>query len=192
LKINIKTDGGNILDFTRLEQNIFDVIKEEQIKLGYRKEVIRLYYPLLSLNRLLKTELAIEEMKKALNDFSDSVQDKLGKTEISNEGERFCLCFAPEASEYVHTHTEQEGFLYDFIEMVSGHHTSIDQVIALFRKYSDCVHVEKVTHGEFDYVVYFEDGKPDSFRYCLTDEGCHVIYHRFTVDDYNDFHFEQA
>ena len=40
------------MDFARLEKNIIDVIKEEQAKLGYRKESIRLYYPLSSLVHL--------------------------------------------------------------------------------------------------------------------------------------------
>jgi hypothetical protein len=177
------------LDFSKLEQNICDVIKEDQIKLGYRKEVIRLYYPIGSLNHFLQSEFGIEEMRNALKDFGGTVQDKLGAIEISNEGERFCFCFPPEASEYIHTHTPQEGFLYDFIGIVSRHGVTIDEVIALFRKYSDHVHVEKTENGEFDYLIYFEDGQPDSFRYCLTDEGCHVIYHRFTVEDYEDFHF---
>jgi hypothetical protein len=168
------------------------VIKEEQVKLGYRKEAIRLYYPILSLNRFLKSDLGIEEMKTVLTDFCKMIESKLGKTEISNEGERFCFYFSPDASEYIDQHTEHQGFLYDFISAVSGHGTSIDEVLGLFRKYSDHVHIEKVTHGEFDYLVYFEDGKPDTFRYCLTDEGCHVIYHRFTVEDYNDFHFGES
>ena len=34
------------VDFTRLEKNIIEVIQEEQIKLGYRSELIRLYYPI--------------------------------------------------------------------------------------------------------------------------------------------------
>ena len=38
--------------FEKLEQNIIDMIKEEQAKLGYRKESIRLYYPLSSLVHL--------------------------------------------------------------------------------------------------------------------------------------------
>ncbi len=173
--------------FSKLEQNICDVIKEEQIKLGYRKEVIRLYYPILSLNRFLETDFDVVEMNRALVEFCGSVQEKLGKIEISNVGERFCFCLPPQASEYIYTHTEQEGFLYDFIQTVSGHSVSIEDVIAVFKKYSQCVHVEKATHGEFDYLVYFEDGQPDSFRYCLTDEGCHVIYHRFTIEDYKDF-----
>jgi hypothetical protein len=177
------------MDFSRLENNIYDVIKEEQVKLGYRKEVIRLYYPLQSLNRFLKSNLTIEEMHPVLKDFSKTIEDKLGKTEFSNEGERFCFCFSPEASEYIYSHTEQQGFLYDFIRTISRHCVSMEEVVEQFKKYSDHVHVEKVSHGEFDYLVYFEDGKPDDFRYCLTDEGCHIIYHRFTVEDYEDFRF---
>ena len=43
------------VDFTRLEKNIIEVIQEEQIKLGYRSELIRLYYPITSLNRFFHT-----------------------------------------------------------------------------------------------------------------------------------------
>ena len=43
------------MDFSRLEKSIMDVIKEEQAKLGYRKEKIRLYYPLSSLNHFFGT-----------------------------------------------------------------------------------------------------------------------------------------
>ena len=38
------------MDYQKLENSLIDVIKEEQAKLGYRKEEIRLYYPLGSLN----------------------------------------------------------------------------------------------------------------------------------------------
>ena len=40
------------MHFEKLEQNIIDLVKEEQAKLGYRKECIRLYYPLSSLVHL--------------------------------------------------------------------------------------------------------------------------------------------
>lgn len=179
------------MNFTRLERNICDVIKEEQIKLGYQKETIRLYYPLLSLNRFLNTDFDVNRMIKALHGFVDTVSEKLGNFEISHEGERFCFCFPPEASEYIHLNTDKTGFLYDFINTVSKHDVSMEEVINQFRKYSNKVHVEKTKHGEFDYLVYFEDGIPDEFRYCLTDEGCHIIYHRFTIEDYNDFHFDE-
>lgn len=174
------------MDFTRLTKNIFDVIKEQQIKLGYRKETIRLYYPLQSLNRLLGTELDENEMKSVLNMFADSVKDQLGNISISCDKNRFCFFFPEQTSEYIYTHTEQKGFLYDFIATVSKHDASIDEVVEVFKKYSDNVHFEKVNHGEFDYLIYFENGEPDDYRYCLTDEGDHIIYHRFTIEDYND------
>jgi hypothetical protein len=176
-----------ILDFSKLEQNIYDVIKEEQIKLGYRREVIRLYYPLLSLNRFLHTDLDIEKMREALAEFCRAVEAKLGKIEVTNRGERFCLCFPPEVSEYVYRNTPQSGFLYDFIGTVSRHGVSMEEVIAVFRRYSDHVHVEQMQDDDFDYLVYFEEGQPDAFWYCLTQEGHHVIYHRFTAEDYHDF-----
>jgi hypothetical protein len=186
-----KTTAGRKanLDFSKLEKNICDVIKEEQIKLGYRREVIRLYYPLLSLNRFLGTDLDIAEMQDALAAFALTTEERLGLIEVSHEGERFCFCLPPEASEYVYENTPQSGFLYDFIGTVSGHGVSMEAVIAVFHNYSDCVHVEQVANGDFDYLVYFEDGRPDAYRYCLTQEGCHVIYHRFTPEDYHDFYF---
>lgn len=178
------------MDFARLEKNVCDVIKEGQIKLGYQKETVRLYYPLAALNRYLNTDVDVEKMEKILHEFASAVTKKLGKVVISHEGERFCFCFPPEASEYIHFNTGDTGFLYDFIKTVSKHDVSMEEVIGQFRKYSDHVHVEKKENGEFDYLVYFEDGKPDEYRYCLTDEGCHVIYHRFTTEDYDAFHFE--
>ena len=42
--------------FDRLEKNLIDIIKEEQAKLGFRKEAIRLYYTLSSLNHFFEAE----------------------------------------------------------------------------------------------------------------------------------------
>lgn len=175
----------------KLKKNIFDVIKEQQIKLGYRKEAVRLYYPLQSLNRLLDTELDETGMISVLKSFAESVKDELGIINISCDKDRFCFFLPEEASEYIHLHTEQKGFLYDFIAAVSKHDASIEEITGLFRKYSNNVHFEKVNNGEFDYLIYFENGEPDDYRYCLTDEGDHIIYHRFTLEDYNDFYSEK-
>lgn len=128
-------------------------------------------------------------MQAELELFSQSMDDKLGFIEISHENERFCLLLPPQASDYVRTHTNDTEFIHDFINTVSKHGVTIEEVLEQFYKHSDNVHVEKVAHGEFDYLVYFEDGKPDEFRYCITSECCHIIYHRFTKEDYFDFHF---
>lgn len=177
------------MDFSKLEKNMIDIIKEEQIKLGYRSETIRLYYPILSLNRFLSTDFNIEQMHKALNGFCNLVEEKLGKIEVTNQDSRFCFKIPPQGSDYVHAQMGKNEFIYDFIKTIEKHGCTMEEILEQFYKYSDKVHVEKVTHGEFDYLIYFEDGIPDEFRYCITDEGCHIIYHRFTIDDYNDFEF---
>ena len=179
----------NRTDFSKLEKNICEIVKEEQIKLGYRKEKIHLYYPLKSLNRLLRKDCTVREMLSVLEQFIKQVEEKLGKIEISNEKERFCFTLPEKTAEYIHENYDENLFLTEFIQTVQKHGISIDDVKKIFLKYSKKVHMEKVTHGEFDFLIYFEDGKPDDFRYCLTDEGGHIIYHRFTVEDYEDFGF---
>ena len=41
------------MGYDKLERNLIDIVKEEQAKLGFFKEDIRLYYPLSSLNHSL-------------------------------------------------------------------------------------------------------------------------------------------
>lgn len=184
------------MDFTRLEKNIIDVIKEEQVKLGYRSETIHLYYPLSSLNRFLSADYNIEEMTAALNSFSQQTADRLGEIKVTHRAERFCLTIPPQGVDYVHEHMAASEFIRDFIRTIEKHGCTIEDIMQVFGRYSDHVHMEKTfhtekaTHGEFDYAVWFEDGIPDEFRYCITDEGCHMIYHRFTPEDYADFGFE--
>ena len=57
-------------EYQKLEQNLIDLIKEEQMKLGYQKETIRLYYPADSLLRLLGKELSIEKLQQELESVS--------------------------------------------------------------------------------------------------------------------------
>ena len=59
--------------------------------------------------------------------------------------------------------------------------TGMEDVVAVFRKYSDKVCVKEAGSDEFDMLVWFEDGKPDPFVYCLADEMGHVTYHRMTM-----------
>jgi len=42
---------------------------------------------------------------------------------------------------------------------------------------------------EFDYMICFENDPEDTYRYCFKDEGCHIIYHRFLPEDYEEFGF---
>ena len=175
------------MNYSRLKNNIVEIIKEEQIKLGYRSESVSLYYPLASLNHLLGSETDINQMGQLMQEFSDYAKESLGKLEISNCGERFCLTIPPKGADYIYEHMDGTEFICDLIRTIEKHGCTIDDVLEQFYKHSEHVHVEKTSHGEFDYLIYFEDGIPDDFRYCITDEGCHMVYHRFTIDDYKDF-----
>ncbi len=169
-----------------LATNIVDVIKEEQIKLGYRKEHIRLYYPVASLNTLMATELSCEDMKTLLQDYFKEREEMFGDVEITYRMDRFCIHLPEHATEYVYEHTPHTGFLYDFLDVISGHDITIEDIVAVFKKYSDQVYFEKMRDQEFDYLIYFKSESPDAYRYCVTDEGHHMIYHRYTKEDYEE------
>lgn len=178
--------------FRRLEENIINVVQEEQIKLGYRREKVSLFYPLTSLNNFLVTSLSPEEMEEKLAAFFKSGESRLKMTSVKYQNERFCMIISEETVEYIHGILPQKCFLKDFVEKIGEHNCTIEDLLEIFHRYSEKVHFEKVSNGEFDYLIYFENGIPDNFRYCVTDEGCHMIYHRFTPEDYGDFEFEPA
>ncbi len=68
---------------------------------------------------------------------------------------------------------------------------TIEDITAVFRKYSDQVVVQTPNSNtdEFDYLIYFADGKPDAYRYCIHDEMGQLIYHRFTQKEFETFGF---
>lgn len=177
------------MNMDALRRNIFDVVQEGQIKLGYQEEEIRLYYPLGSLCTLLGEAMDVPRMQAALEAFGEAQRDTLGEISAAHDGERFELTIPPQGVAYIHAHTDSDGFLSEFIRLIERHGTRIGDVRALFERYSEHVHAEELHNGEFDYLFYFEDGVPSDFYYCITDEGCHLIYHRFTRTDYEAFGF---
>ena len=153
--------------YHRLENSIIDVIKEEQAKLGYRKEEIRLYYPLSSLDHFFETEADAEEMKKILTGFGAYTKEKLGNVLVSHKGDRFCFHIPEQGAEYVHEHMKPNEFIRELVELVGKHGCTMQQVKDLF----------------------LEGDGEDPYYYCFKDEGCHIIYHRFLPEDYADFGF---
>ena len=79
------------MGYDKLERNLIDIIKEEQAKLGFFKEDIRLYYPLSSLNHFFSATDNADEMQAPLNALPTSITEKLGQIEISHKGDRFCF-----------------------------------------------------------------------------------------------------
>ena len=78
------------MNIGKLEKNLRDLILEEQIKLGYRKELLRLYYPLSSLNHLLGVNCTEAEMLERMKEFSEATQEHFGGITASSQKERFC------------------------------------------------------------------------------------------------------
>ena len=166
-------------EYQKLEQNLIDLIKEEQMKLGYQKETIRLYYPADSLLRLLGKELSIEKLQQELEWFGGHTEH-LGNVTVSHKKDRFCLCVPPEGAVYVHEQVPDNPFLKEWITAVSVHGCTLEKLLEI---------CEKIKEGEFDVLIYFADQKPDAYYYCVKFEGSHVIYHRFMKEDYEEMGF---
>lgn len=175
------------MDFSKLEKHLVDAIKEQQIKLGYMSETVRLYYPLPSVSRLLQRECTAEQAREYLHLFCESVAEKYGTIKITDQNGRFCFVIPPQGSDYIHKHTDDNEFIVELVHAVGRHGCTLEEVLQIFHRHSDRVCVKKITDGEFDYLVYFENGEPDDFRYCLSVEEGHIMYHRFMPEDYAEF-----
>ena len=66
-----------------------------------------------------------------------------------------------------------------------------EDIHKLFLETGEKIHFEKIETEDFDYLIYFESGE-DSYYYCFKDEGCHIIYHRFMPEDYQDLFSESV
>ena len=177
------------MGYERLEKSLIDLVKEEQAKLGYRKEMIRLYYPLSSLNHFMETNADSEEMQELLADFPKAAEDIFGEVGITHAKDRFCFALSEKASEYVHENVKPNEFIKELVELVAKHGCTMEDIEVLFRSHSDKIVAEPMDNGEFDRMIRFEGGE-DKYYYCFQDEGCHIIYHRFLPEDYADFGFK--
>ena len=175
--------------FKKLENSLIDVIKEEQAKLGFFKEDIRLYYPLSSLNHFFNANDSADEMQMRLDTLPESVTSKLGQIEVSHKGDRFCFHIPQEGTVYVHDNTAPNDFFHQLVELVGKHGCTMNEILDLFHTYSENIITEEMNNGEFDRLIRFADNSKDPYYYCFIDEGCHIIYHRFLPEDYADFNF---
>ena len=177
------------MNYNRLENSLIDVIKEEQAKLGYMKEKISLYYPLSSLNHFFGNETDAAGMMEILKDFPSYIEEKFGEVAVSHRGDRFCFTVSEKASEYVHNNMKENEFIKDLIGLISHHGCKMEDIFELFRQHLDQITIEEMHSDEFDYMICFENDPEDTYRYCFKDEGCHIIYHRFLPEDYEEFGF---
>ena len=172
------------MGFRRLEENLIDLVKEQQAKLGFRPEVIRLYYPVSTLNHFFGSEDTAEEMKVRLNGLGAHMKETLGEVSVTAKGDRFCFLIPETGSVYVHEQVKGREFIQDLVNLVGTHGCTMEKIRELFRQWSAKPMFEKIEDGDFEWVFHFADGIPDRYYYCFKDQGCHLIYHRFLPEDY--------
>ncbi len=175
----------------RLEQNLIDNIREAQLKLGYDHRPVSFNYFSRSLCHLLGISSVGED---ELREFAASAAPHLGCISFRPIRDGWCITVPAEGAAFVHDTPDSSGFLADFISTVSRHGISMDDAIAVFHRYSGSVTVMELNNDEFDCLVFFSDGSPDNYRYCLAAEPClsggfHISYHRFIPEDYEEFGF---
>lgn len=172
-------------DYDSFMNNIIDLVREQQAKLGYRRECVRLYYPAASLGHLLGVQADCDGLQEILDEIPAGITDTYGMVTATHKGERFCITLSEAVSEYVHEHMQPNEFIVLLVELLAKHDTTLDGVKALFRSYDSACVIQPIDNGEFDELIYFVN-IPDRYYYCFKDEGCHIIYHRFLPEDYRD------
>ncbi len=172
----------------KLFADLTATVQEMLLKLDAPAMQLSLNYPLPTLQRLLQTSLAGETLLQTLTAAFEAQQPLYGKLTVRDEGDGlFCLTVPQQGAAYMLSHGGSADFLRELIAAVKAH-ASMQEVLAVFPRHGRA-HAEQIDNPEFEWLVYFEDGQPDSCRYCLSQHAGHVSYHRFAKEDYEAFGF---
>lgn len=165
-----------------LQQNIYDTLKEWEIKIGYRREEVQLYYPKESLLELLETEDAL--LARQLQTFCQSVKNELGDICIyeTNEKGRYCVRIPAEGVAYVHENIPESPFLKAFLKTVTTPGAKLEDVCNTFYQFSSDVIIEKQEEREWG--IWFSDENIDAYVYYVEEDDFGLEYHRFTKEAY--------
>lgn len=177
-----------MMNIDKLIKNISDQIIEGQLKLGFARETVRLYYPLQSICKIIGAEYEnIDFFTDRMNEYIINLDSfALGDIRFGVHQGRVEVSIPPEGVEYIHNNYKPSPFLVELIKLFeSNHHLTIEELKELFEAFDKGYHCEKMDeNADFDYVLYFDDKSVDEYYYCVKMEMGHTIYHRFTKDDY--------
>ena len=129
--------------FDRLHGSLVGVIQEAQTKIGYDRHAITFYYPASSVAHMLGTKEDADAVERALRGFAAHEAPTLGAVEVVRDGERFCFHVPAEGAEFVHEKVPDSGFLRAFLAVMSGLEVSLDDILAVFHRFSDSVTCER-------------------------------------------------
>ncbi len=174
------------MELERLESTLTEMIKEQQMKLGYEKETVRFYFQETSMDAFLGLPYSTDWTDAQISSLQEKMRKQaggtLGELVITKKGNRFCVTIPPEGSAYVHQHVKENPFLREMIQLFQCHHVELAEVQALFERYG-AYRCEKADGLEFDYLFYFLTPDVDTWFYCLKFDAGHASYHRFTKED---------
>ena len=170
----------------KLTQNMIDTIKEWQIKIGYQKEAIGLYYPADSLKNLLElpADTSLKALLEQLSLFSNATEKQFGKLNISNEKERICLQIPEYGVTYIHENIPDSEFLKAFLKEITTPGCTLNNMRKVFYTFSDDVVEVDLEQDGLGTVFYFSNDSIDSYVYCLEFDAFGATYHRFSKEDY--------
>ncbi len=194
------------MNLQKLLINMTDQVKEAQLKLGYAKETVRLYYPLSSLCAILEISPdpaaadSDQEKSREVRFFGTKLAEELseafagdcvlGKLSFACHGSRMEVSIPPEGVEYVHLSVKEPEFLKAVIALFrENHHCRVEELCRLFERFDrdyvcERLEEEAARNMGFDYVLFFRNPSVDAYYYCIKEEMGHTIYHRFAKEDY--------
>lgn len=175
-------------NYRALEENICDTIKEWQMKIGYRREKMQLYYKDSSLCSLLDVDLSLTgaALLKVLSGFSDYSKERLGTSLFSFRGSRFCIEVSQQGTLFVKENHPDSEFLRDFIDVVTKKGVVPEDIKKVFASYSEEFIFEDRREEDLGYVFFFKNDTIDKYVYCVEWDEFGTTYHRFTKKDYEN------
>lgn len=177
------------MQYHKFKNHIIEIIQEQQYKLGFYEGDIKLYYPLASLLHLLEINDA-SDIRYHLTLFKEECKEDFGDIKISKlKDGRFCFTIATQGSLYVYQSHRSNPFLKNLIQLLQEANINMEHIFTLCQSYAgsdDNLHIEKVRHPDFDYLIYFKNGQPSAMYYCFKADHGHIIYHRFSKEDWEE------
>ena len=166
--------------------SLTDMIRETHIKVGYTASACGINYLRSSLCAMLR--LTDDALEPALAEFFAAYSDRLGTPEITHHGDILHIRIPKEGAAYVHDNLPENDFLKALVGLLKAQDGALTEeaILALFRTYAPDVRTVHPANAEelgADLVIWFADGKPDPYCYCMENEMGFWSYHRFGAWD---------
>ncbi len=164
-----------------LTDNLTDLIKEGQQKIGFTPNPVRFFYPQASMAAILGSDADPDEIVRHL---TAHPADGLGALDVRFDGERYSVGVSAAGVTFVHENVPDSPFLAAFLDAIRVYPCETAAILAVCEKFGEPV-CREIGDDEFDLLIYFPSGSPDGYRYCVKIEDGFGSYHRFTNADFD-------